>query len=110
VVIIESDGERRAQLRAAFQASGIPVVAVESIVELERWPAGDLVVTDFDRFTTWWKHVGATHVIVLADSPAQGVDACSRGATAWIPRISSLDALVAAVCGLADAGTVETSL
>lgn len=94
VLLIEADTERRAQLATALAASGITVVAVASIAEIERWPTGDVVVTDSERFTSWWVHVGATHVIVLADTAEQGADACERGASAWVPRTCSPDLLI----------------
>jgi hypothetical protein len=97
VLLIESDTERRAELSMALQASGIAVVAVGCVADIERWPAGDVVVTESDRFTPWWTHVGATYVIVLADTAEQGADACERGATAWIPRRCTPDTLVGAL-------------
>ncbi len=100
VLLIEADSARRAQLSIALAASGLTVTAVSSIAEIERWPAGDVVVTDGDRFTPWWARVGASHVIVLADSEQQGVAACERGATAWVPRTCSPDLLVGTVRGL----------
>jgi CheY-like chemotaxis protein len=102
VLLIEADRERRAQLSTALAASGITVVAVASIAEIERWPEGDVVVTDIDRFTRWWIDIGATHVIVLADTAEQGLDACQRGASAWVPRTCSPATLVGTlrqVCG-----------
>jgi len=100
VLLIESDAERRLQLRSALQASGIAVEAVACISDIERWPAGKVVVTDGERFTPWWTQVGATHVIVLADTAEQGIDACLRGATAWVPRGCAPAALVVKVHSL----------
>jgi DNA-binding NarL/FixJ family response regulator len=94
VLLIEADSERRARLATALAASGITVIAVASIAEIERWPDGDVVVTDGERFTPWWMQVGARHVIVLADSAQQGVEACQRGASAWLPRSCSPDVLI----------------
>lgn len=97
MLLIEGDSERRAQLATALAASGITVVAVASIAEIERWPEGDVVVTDSDRFTPWWVQVGASHVIVLADTAEQGVDACAHGATAWVPRTCSPETLIGTI-------------
>jgi DNA-binding NarL/FixJ family response regulator len=94
VLLIEADADRRARLATALAASGMTVVAVASIAEIERWPEGDVVVTDSERFTPWWVHVGAKHVIVLADTAEQGVEACERGASAWVPRSCSPDLLI----------------
>jgi hypothetical protein len=97
VLLIEADPERRAQLSTALAASGMTVIAVSCIAEIERWPTGDLVVTDCERFTPWWTRVGAAHVVVLADSEEAGEDACHRGASAWVPRTCSPDALLGAI-------------
>jgi hypothetical protein len=82
------------QLSQALRAEGMPVLAVSGIAEVERWPAGDIVVTDSRRFTTLWKETGAAHVVVLADNPQDGMDACGRGACAWIPRRCTPDTLI----------------
>jgi DNA-binding response OmpR family regulator len=105
VLLLEEDEKRRDQLAHEIRAAGIPVVAVGRIAEIERWPDGEVVVTDAARFTPWWKKVGATHVIVLADRPEQGTDACSRGATAWTTRMCSPDELVALIRSLLQAGS-----
>ena len=97
VVVIESDDGRRRHLSDALQSIGLTVVAVESVGEIERWPRGDIVVTHYARFTPWWKAVGATHVIVLVDDQAEGLDACQRGATLWLPHACNPDELIAAV-------------
>lgn len=104
MLLIEADTRRRTELAAAVRASGLPVVAVGRIAEVEEWPAGEVVVTEGDQFTPWWKEIGARHVIVLADSPEQGVEACERGATAWIPRTCSSEALVGIVRNLDSPG------
>jgi hypothetical protein len=60
-----------------------------------------------NRFTPWWSAVGATGVIVLAESPEQGVAACRRGATTWLPRDCAITTLVAAVHALPTAKQVR---
>jgi hypothetical protein len=100
VLLIEADADRRVQLATALAASGITVVAVSSVAEIERWPAGDVVVTDSERFTPWWVQVGASHVVVLADTEKEGLDACARGASAWVPRSCSPDLLIGTLRGL----------
>jgi hypothetical protein len=101
MLLIEADTQRRAELAAAVRASGLDVVAVGRIADVEEWPEGDVVVTQGDQFTPSWKELGARHVIVLADSPEQGAEACERGATAWIPRSCSSEALLGVVRTLA---------
>jgi len=95
MVLIESNDRRRKHLATALRSAGMTVMAVGCVGELERWPAGDIVVTESAFFTPWWKHVGATHVVVLADSPTLGMAACALGATAWIPRTCASHALLA---------------
>ena len=86
MLLIEPSPARRHRLAAALRDAGHTVVAVGNLAEIERWPSGEIVVTEGSRFTPWWKHVGASHVIVLASTPAEGQDACRRGASAWVPR------------------------
>ncbi len=102
VLLIEADTQRRTQLATALVKSGIAVIAVGSIAEIERWPEGDVVVTDVERFTPWWVQVGASHVVVLADTAEQGVDACQRGASAWVPRTCNASLLIGTLRELGD--------
>ena len=97
MLLLESDDHERERLTEALEEAGLPVLGVSSIAEVERWPNGDLVITEAERFTAWWKEMGATHVLVLANTPEEGVDACARGATMWVLRPCSPDDLVAAV-------------
>ncbi len=107
MLLVEADFERRNRLSRALRAEGMPVLAVSGIAEVERWPAGELVVTDSHKFTTLWRDTGAAHVVVLADTAEEGMDACDRGATAWIPRRCTADAIVDA---LYDLGVMEPEL
>jgi CheY-like chemotaxis protein len=100
VLLVEGDYERRSQLSRALRDEGATVLAVSGIAEVERWPAGDVVVTESRRFTPLWKQTGAAHVVVLADTDQEGVDACVRGACAWIPRQSTPGALIGVLQGL----------
>jgi DNA-binding response OmpR family regulator len=97
MLLLDSDHYERQKLTEALEGAGVPVLGVSSIAEVERWPAGDLVITPADRFTMWWKEMGATHVLVLASSPEEGEAACARGATMWVLRPCNPDELVAAV-------------
>lgn len=94
MLLVEGNVERRARLSRALMAAGLSVRAVGGIAEVERWPAGDVVVTDSRRFTPFWKETGAAHVVVLADSTEEGTDACRRGASGWVPRHASPRALI----------------
>ena len=95
MVLVESNARRRNQVASALRSAGITVVAVERIGELERWPVGDVVVTESAFGTPWWKLVGATHVVVLANSAHLGRKACSEGASAWVPRMCAPEVLLA---------------
>jgi hypothetical protein len=107
VLLVECDTERRAELSATLQAQGLPVLAVSRIAEIERWPVGEVVVTESRRFTPWWKASGALHVVVLADTEEEGIDAHVRGACAWLPRRCSPARLVAV---LTDLGVLAPAL
>jgi DNA-binding response OmpR family regulator len=102
MLLLESDARERARLTEALEDAGLPVRGVSSIAEVERWPAGDLVITDVERFTAWWKEMGATHVVVIAGTPEEGAAACERGATMWVLRPCDPEQLVAAVKSILD--------
>jgi ribosomal protein L37AE/L43A len=68
VVFIDGNERRRDELVSCLKREGIPVVAVSSVAELEGWPVGKVLVTSAHSVTSLWFDVGATHVIVLADS------------------------------------------
>jgi hypothetical protein len=97
MLLIESNATRREQLKVALRTGGCAVFAVARIADVVRWPVGDAVVTDVASFTPLWKEVGATHVIVLADSPAVGLNACANGASAWVPRLCTPHVLLSAL-------------
>jgi hypothetical protein len=99
-LLIESNPVQRQLLAETLRSAGLNVVAVGGLCEIERWPTGAMVVTESSRFSPWWKHVGASVVVVLADTPGVGIDACRRGATAWVPRTPRPAALLAALAGL----------
>jgi DNA-binding NtrC family response regulator len=97
MLLLESDTNERERLVEALEDAGLPVMGVSSIAEVERWPAGDVVITAADRFTNWWCEMGAAHVLVLASTPEEGKAACARGATMWVLKPCSPERLVAAV-------------
>ncbi len=105
MVLIESDSLRRDLLARTCRDAGIPVLAVGSIAELERWPAGEVVVTESKQFTTWWHEVGAAQVVVLADSQAEGSRCCRLGAALAVARRCPAPRLLAAIRSVA-VGTV----
>jgi hypothetical protein len=68
VVVLDAEDARLEQTVSSLRAHGIRVVAATRIANLERWPVGEVVVTDAAHATRWWSDVGATHMIVLADT------------------------------------------
>jgi DNA-binding response OmpR family regulator len=102
MLLLESDADERERLTEALEEAGLPVLGVSSIAEIERWPAGDVVITDVERFTSWWKEMGATHVVVIASTPEEGAAACEQGATMWVLRPCNPEQLVAAVKSILD--------
>ena len=102
MLLLESDERERERLTEALEEAGLPVLGVSSMAEVERWPTGDLVITGAERFTRWWQEMGATHVLVLANTPEEGAAACARGATMWVLRPCTPERLVAAVKSILD--------
>jgi DNA-binding response OmpR family regulator len=100
LLLIEPDEARLTILSVALRAAAIEVVGITRIAEVERWPSGDIVVTTGEHFCSWWRDVGASAVIVLSDTPEQGIEACAHGGTAWILRNCPPLALVALVRSL----------
>jgi len=102
MLLLESDADERLRLTEALEEAGLPVQGVSSTAQVERSPDGDVVITAADRFTMWWKEMGATHVLVLANTPEEGAAACARGATMWVLRPCNPAQLVAAVRSILD--------
>jgi hypothetical protein len=75
ILVINSDSADRKALEQACQAAGLSVRAVSSVAEVERWPLGQIVVTDPAHLTPLWRGVGASEVIVLARNPDDVVTA-----------------------------------
>jgi hypothetical protein len=68
VVFIDGNDGRRQTLVKCLEREGIPVVAAGSVAELEGWPVGKVLVTHAASVTPLWFDMGASHVVVLADS------------------------------------------
>ena len=97
VLLVESQPELRAQLGEALRNAGMTVTEAARVGDVEQWPSGQTVVTEAARYTSWWRIVGAEHVIVLAATEREGLTACSSGATTWLPRSCRPDLLVQTV-------------
>jgi DNA-binding response OmpR family regulator len=96
-LLVESDPVRLARLHGGLRDAGIDVVAVRRIADIEQWPSDTFVITDIDHFTPWWQEVGATSVIVLANTREQGIAACQRGAAKWLRHNCTVRQLLAAI-------------
>jgi hypothetical protein len=101
VLLVEADDEWRLARVQALRARGLCVTSVASVVEIVRWPSG-LVVTHQTHSPLWWKHMGAIHVVVLADTREIGEAGCARGASAWLPRWCGDDELVRVIRQLSE--------
>src|SRR5688572_17861785 len=93
VLIIDSDTHRREFLVTACEMRGIPTRANASVAEIRRWPAGQVVVTDFAHLSGLWADVGATHVIALVANADEARAAVTNGATEWVHRDVSVQAV-----------------
>lgn len=96
-VLLESDPARLVRLHRGLRDASIDVVAVRCIAEIEYWPSDTFVITDIDHFTPLWREVGATSVIVLANTREQGIAACQQGATRWLRHNCTVRQLLAAI-------------
>jgi hypothetical protein len=84
VVLVDPATERRERLVSLLRAEGIRVVPVSRVVSLERWPVGDVLVTHVAHSIRSWIDLGASHVIVLADTDEERSLAQSNGASAVV--------------------------
>ena len=107
VLVFERDTQRLSDLSEDLRTAGFRVLGLTRVAELERWPAGEIVVTDWNSFTPFWKDVGAAAVIVLAETEEQGADACERGATAWLPHATATHALIATIVNAGGVASVN---
>ncbi len=103
MLLVEADTRRRNELVKALCAAGIPVTAVCRIADLERWPAGEIVLVNSAQFTPWWFTAGASRVLVQVDTAEEGARLCERGASGWISRSSSGKSVVATLFATAAA-------
>ena len=93
-LLLERNPSRLAELSTGLRNSGLEVRTAGRIADVERWPVGEIVVTDLEFFTPWWNEVGAAAVVVFTHTEQQGIEVCRRGATAWILRNCSAGALL----------------
>jgi CheY-like chemotaxis protein len=97
VLLVHSDPAVRQNLAATLQSAGISLTVAERIAEVERWPKGDVVITEEQFYTPFWHSVGAAHVVVISD---QGRSvAGDHKAVTVVPATSGAQALLAVVDG-----------
>ena len=108
VVVLDADDARREQTVSSLRAHGIRVVAAARIANLERWPVGEVLVTDAAHATRLWSDVGATHVIVLADTDEERSLAERSGAWAVLASGNSA-ALLSILRSVAESQSVADS-
>ena len=95
MLLVHSDPAVRSNLAATLQTAGIPLTVADRIAEVERWPHGDIVITEERLYTPLWHSVGAAHVVVLSE----GGDAVAHSdeSVTVVPANSGAKALLAAV-------------
>jgi hypothetical protein len=106
VVLVDADAARREKLTSLLRAEGIRVVHVSRVSKLEKWPVGKVLVTHAPSSMQWWLDVGATHVIVLADTDEERLLAQRSGASAVVAsgNGAALLSILRQVAGAAAAG------
>ena len=109
VLIIDADAMQRAALEQACRNAGMSVLAVSSVAEVERWPVGQIVVTDVAHLTPLWRKVGAAAVIVQVQRAEDGTHAGERGATHWLQPPPAPDVVATMVLALAAAARLTDS-
>ena len=109
VLIIDADAMQRAALEHACRTAGMSVLGVSSVAEVERWPVGQIVVTDAAHLTPMWRQVGAAAVIVLVQRAEDGAHAGERGATHWLQPPPPPDVVATMVLALAAAARLPDS-
>ncbi len=96
MLIVHSDPAVRQNLAATLQSAGISLTVAERIAAIERWPQGDVVITEEQFYTPFWHTVGAAHVVVLSDSLRPSVPAEHQDVTV-VPASAGTKALMAAI-------------
>ena len=97
VLLLDLDTRRRNQLASVLRGKGFRISVMSHIAEIERWPAGQIVVVDAARFTPWWIEVGAVRVVVLSATAVEETRVYNGVPCMWIPHGAGPDALIAAL-------------
>jgi hypothetical protein len=97
VLLLDLDARRRNQFASVLRGEGFEISVMSYIAEIERWPAGQIVVVDAARFTPWWIEVGALRVVVLSAAAVEETRVYNGVPCTWIPHGAGPDALIAAL-------------
>jgi hypothetical protein len=98
VLVVVANPVLRAQVVGACRTAGVPVVGASCVAEVERWPNGQIVITDPVYLMPFWRIVGATQVLVVAETADDARTCARRGATGLLsvpPTPTAIAALVA---------------
>ena len=96
MLLVHSDPAVRQDVAATLQSAGISLTIAGRIADVERWPTGDVVITEERMYTPFWLTVGASHVVVLTDGKADTA-AGSHTSVTNLPAGSDGQALLAAI-------------
>ena len=97
VLLLDLDTRRRNQLASVLRGKGFEISVISYIAEIERWPAGQIVVVDAARFTPWWIEVGAVRVVVLSATAVEETRMYKGVPCMWMSHGAGPDALIAAL-------------
>ena len=97
VLLLDCDKLRREHLATVLRERGFTLSVKSHIAEIERWPVGQIVVVDAERFTPWWGDVGAARVVVLSGTTDEDSVVYNGVQYRWLPHGSGPDALLAAL-------------
>ena len=95
VLLLDCDRLRREQIATVLRERGFTLSVKSHIAEIERWPVGQIVVVDAERFTPWWGDVGAARVVVLSGTTDEDSVVYNGVQYRWLPHGSGPDALLA---------------
>jgi hypothetical protein len=97
VLLLDLDTRRRNHFASVLRGKGFEISVMSYIAEIQRWPAGQIVVVDAARFTPWWTEVGAVRVVVLSATAVEESRMYNGVPCTWIPHGAGPDALIAAL-------------
>lgn len=102
VLIVASDPDLRLTLTIGCRAAGLYVRAVSRIAEVERWPIGQIVITDVAHLSPWWKMVDAREVFVVVRDADEAAAGLRNGATGYLDAPITASAVAERMVGLCE--------